>query len=57
MERENEQITEVCEQCGRPLVKPDASDLRDAEVIGVRPPALMEFTTPGGRVWFIANLN
>ena len=57
MEHENEQIAEVCEHCGRPTVDPEPSELAEAEAAGIRPPALKEFTTPSGRVWYIANLN
>ncbi len=58
MEQKDEQIAETCELCGRPTtVTPDPSELEDAETAGIRPPALMEITTPGGRVWYVANLN
>ena len=57
LEHENEQIAVGLRAPRRPPVDPDPSDFGDAEAAGVRPPALMEVTTPSGRVWYIANLN
>ena len=57
MEHENERIAEAPEHCGRPPLDSDAPDAEEAEAVVAQPSPLFELTTPGGRVWYVVNLN
>ncbi len=57
MEHENERIAEAPEHCGRPPLDSDAPDAEEAEAVVTQPSPLFELTTPGGRVWYVVNLN